>query len=57
MVHGGMPQDVLKDAEGLSIMRVLGRNMAYLLRCMEAARSVGVKLPEQEPRVFTNFVR
>jgi hypothetical protein len=57
MVHGGMPQDVLKDEEGLSVMRVLGRNMAYLLRCMEAAKNAGVKLPEQEPRVFTNFIR
>jgi multimeric flavodoxin WrbA len=57
MVHGGMPQEVLKDEEGLSIMRVLGRNMAYLLRCMEAAKNVGVTFPEQEPRVFTNFIR
>jgi hypothetical protein len=57
MVHGRMPQDVLKDAEGLSVMRVLGRNMTYLLHCIEAARSAGVNLPEQEPRVFTNFVR
>jgi multimeric flavodoxin WrbA len=57
MVHGGRPEDVAQDAEGLSVMRVLGRNMAYLLRCMEAARNAGVKLPEQEPRVFTNFVR
>lgn len=31
--------------------------LPYLLRCQEAARNAGVKLPEQEPPVFTNFVR
>lgn len=35
----------------------LGRNMAYFLKCQEAARSVGIPLPEQEAPVFTNFVR
>ncbi len=38
-------------------MRVLGRNMAYMLRCKEVARKVGVELPEQETPVFTNFIR
>lgn len=38
-------------------MRVLGRNMAYMLRCQEAARSAGVPMPEREEAVFTNFIR
>lgn len=37
-------------------MRVLGRNMAYMLKCKEAAIRAGVSLPEQEPAVFTNFI-
>ena len=57
MVHGTTPEEVEEDKEGLYTMRVLGRNMAYLLRCQEAAKKAGVKLPEQEPAVFTNFVR
>ena len=57
MVHGGRPEDVLQDAEGLSVMRVLGKNMAYILRCFEAAKNAGVKPPTEEPRVFTNFIR
>ena len=57
MVHGARAEDVLKDAEGLYTMRVLGRNMAYLLHCQEAARKAGVLLPKQETRVFTNFIR
>ena len=31
--------------------------MAYMLRCKEVARKVGVELPEQETPVFTNFIR
>ena len=33
-VHGSCPEDVQKDEEGLRTMRVLGRNMAWLLRCI-----------------------
>lgn len=57
MVHGARPEDVLQDAEGLWTMRVLARNMAYHLRCKEAAAKLGIGLPEQEKPVFTNFIR
>lgn len=32
-VHGAVPSEVLEDKEGMYTMRVLGRNMAYFLRC------------------------
>lgn len=57
MVHGASPEQVKQDAEGLYTMRVLGRNMSYMLRCQETARKAGVALPKQETPVFTNFVR
>ncbi len=57
MVHGANAEQVKEDAEGLYTMRVLGRNMAYLLRCLQASREAGVPLPEQETPVFTNFIR
>lgn len=57
MIHGANAEQARQDAEGLYTMRVLGRNMAYLLRCQEAARKAGVALPEQETPVFTNFIR
>lgn len=57
MVHGAKPEDVKQDAEGLQTMRVLGRNMAWFLRCKEAGEKAGVYLPEQEPMTFTNFIR
>lgn len=57
MVHGNTPEEVKKDEEGLYTMRVLGRNMAYMLKCFEAGKRAGVKLPEAEPGVVTNFIR
>ncbi|MBR5259161.1 MAG: flavodoxin family protein [Eggerthellaceae bacterium] len=57
MVHGSNAEQVEQDEEGLWTMRALGRNMAYLLKCQEAARAAGIELPEREAGVFTNFIR
>jgi multimeric flavodoxin WrbA len=57
MVHGARPEDVKEDAEGLFTMMELGRNMAYVLRCLEAGRNAGIEPPKQEAKVFTNFIR
>lgn len=58
MVHGCTPQAVEQDLEGLQTMRVLGRNMAWLLHSIEAGRKAGIAQPRQEePRLWTNFVR
>jgi len=37
-------------------MRVLGRNMAYLLELIENG-SGKVQAPEQEKKMYTNFIR
>ena len=57
MVHGAEAEDVLQDEEGLYTMRVLARNMAWMLKCKEAGIKNGVEFPEQEEPVFTNFIR
>ena len=57
MVHGFSPEDVQKDLEGMQIMRALGRNMAFFLKCKEAGEKAGIKYPEKEERIFTNFIR
>lgn len=57
MVHGATPEDVKKDEEGMQIMRILGRNMAYYLKCIEAGKEKGIALPKQEETRFTNFIR
>ena len=56
-VHGTNPDEVRQDAEGMQIMRTLGENMAWLLRCIEAGKAAGVPAPAQEPRARTNFIR
>ena len=58
MVHGQTPEDVVKDLEGMQVMRVLGRNMAWLLKSIESARKAGITLPKLEPKhERTNFIR
>ncbi len=57
MVHGSTPEEVKKDEEGMQVMRILGRNMAYYLKCIEAGKEKGIKKPEQEEIHFTNFIR
>lgn len=57
MVHGFTPEDVRKDLEGLQVMRTLGRNMAWFLKCKEAGMKAGIGLPKREDRVATNFIR
>ena len=56
-VHGFTPDDVRKDLEGMQTMRTLGRNMAYMLKCIEAGKKAGIPEPEKEELVFTNFIR
>ena len=56
-VHGNTAEEVLKDEEGLQTMRVLGRNMAFLIRAIAREREVA-GLPETEQQRFlTNFIR
>ena len=57
MVHGANAQDVEQDLEGLQTMRALGRNMAWLLSCIEAGKDAGINPPAVEPFQRTNFIR
>lgn len=57
MVHGNTPEEVLRDAEGVQIVRQLGRNMAWLLRCIEGGRAAGITRPELGEKARTSFIR
>ena len=57
MVHGNTPAEVMQDAEGVQIMETLGRNMAWILKCIEAGRQAGITQPPAIDKVFTNFIR
>lgn len=55
-VYGSQPEDVLEDKEGLMTMYNLGKNMAWLLKCIELGKDNGIDHPENQ-KVLTNFVR
>ena len=55
-VHGGNADEVRRDEEGMQIMRVLGSNMVWLLKCIEAGRQAGI-VPTEEKKIYTNFIR
>lgn len=57
MVHGAVAEEVLQDEEGMMTMYVLGKNMAYMLKCKQAAKAAGIDEPEPQPRKWTNFIR
>ena len=56
MVHGYTPEDVRQDVEGMINMRILGRNMAFMIKAIKLAKET-YGLPETEPHVFTSFIR
>lgn len=53
-VHGLLPGEAREDAEGLQTMRVLGRNMAQLLK---AGVGPGLRPESEEERAWTHFIR
>lgn len=56
VINGTEPGEVLKDEEGKQIMRVLGKNMAWLMKLVENGKGK-VKEPEREEKIFMNFIR
>ena len=57
MVFGPAPELVVQDKEGLQTMRNLGRNMAWLLGCIEAGQQQGRTPPQAERAHWTSFNR
>lgn len=53
---GAAPGESAQDTEGMATMRNIARNMAWLLRCIEAGRAAGIEAPEAD-RAKTNFIR
>ena len=57
MVHGNKPEQVEDDLEGLQTLRMLGQNMAWILKCIEAGKNNGISVPVPEEKIWTNFIR
>jgi multimeric flavodoxin WrbA len=55
-VHGSSAADVKKDLEGLQTMRTLGRNIAWLMKAIDAGEQNGIQAPAHEAKTFTNFI-
>ncbi len=56
-IHGSNAEEALTDLEGIQTMRTLGRNMAYLIKCIDAGKQMGIEPPQREKIVRTNFIR
>jgi len=56
VIHGLQPGEAAKDDEGNQIMRILGKNMAWLLKVLEAGKP-HVKTVPPEAKSMTNFIR
>lgn len=54
VIHGGAPEEVLQDEEGVQIMRILGKNMAFLMQSIDKNTE---KRPEKEVKIKTSFIR
>ena len=55
-VHGNTAEEVLQDEEGLQTMRILGNNMAWILKCLQLGKENGIE-PVKERKIMTNFIR
>ena len=55
-IYGWEPGEGSVDDEGRQVMRVLARNMVFLMRSIALGKEQ-VGLPETENRVWTNFTR
>lgn len=56
VIHGTRPGEALKDEEGVQIMRVLGKNMAKVMKLVQNGEKI-VNEVEKENKIFTNFIR
>ncbi len=55
-VYGSQPQDVARDEEGLMTMTNIGKNMAWLLKCIHLGRENGLE-PPANGQARTDFIR
>jgi multimeric flavodoxin WrbA len=56
VIYGRAPKEVLQDEEGKQILRILGKNMVWLLKLIEFGEGK-VQKPEYERKVYTHFIR
>lgn len=55
-IHGRGPGEAMMDEEGKQTMRVLARNMSFLMKSIALGKEK-YGLPEKEERAWTHFIR
>ena len=53
MAHGAKAEQVYEDEEGVQTMKILGRNMAYIVKALAAAKNAGIEPHDRERKVMT----
>ena len=56
-IHGSNAEEAMQDIEGVQTMKILGRNMAYMVKALAAAKEAGILPAEREKKTLTNFIR
>lgn len=56
VIHGRAAGEIEEDTEGVQTLKILGQNMAWLLKLMENGKGK-VEEPEREEKIYMNFIR
>ena len=57
MVFGSNAEQAMQDEEGISVMRAIGSNMAWILKLLENAKGTELERPVIVKKAKTNFIR
>lgn len=55
-VFGAQPDEVKKDEEGMMTMYNIGKNMAWLIKCIALGKQSGIPAPQNQ-KITTNFIK
>ena len=59
MIHGRVAAEVGQDEEGVQSMKMIGKTIAWLTKCIAAGKAAGIEFPAIPggEKVMTNFIR
>ncbi len=57
VIHGNNTEEVLQDKEGILTVQHAAKNLGWLMKCIEAGKKAGIKIPVNEKNDWTNFIR
>lgn len=51
------PSQLKEDEEGLFTLSTVARNLAWMVKCIDAGKNAGIEPEHKEKEIWTNFVR